>query len=96
MKEVKDDFELNVVIWNFGLSCMKSILRIGEFKFGKKTDDFVYYKRQVMDAFYGGLKRLFESAEMFSKCECNSNMRQGWGDACKICYGSGFKMKSKK
>ena len=75
---------------------MKKILDLLEFKLGKKTPDYLYAKKQVMDYFYEGLKGLFSTLEenkIIQPCECKARLRQGYKDC--ICGGSGFKNKVK-
>jgi hypothetical protein len=74
---------------------MKKILDLGEYKFGKKSDDFKYYKKQVMDAVYKNLKKLFKhlvDEKILVKCNCKANLRQGYSD-CESCGGCGYKNK---
>ena len=80
------------VIFEKQLSMMKSILRMGEFKFGKTTDSYKYFKEQVMDSFYKGTLSLFkemEKSKLLKKCSCNGNLRNGYAD-CTYCSGCGF------
>lgn len=70
------------------LGIMKRILKLGEFKFGKDTDQFRFFKEEVMNAVYDGNKKFFQQ-ENFDKCDCGANMRHGWSD-CPKCGGSGY------
>lgn len=80
------------------LSIMKKILDLGEFKLGKKSEDFQYFRKQVMEYFYGGLKKLFKQLseeDIIIKCDCKSKLRQGYSD-CPLCGGSGYRNKENK
>lgn len=82
-------------IFHKNLSIMKSTLDLAEFKLGKNSDDFKYFKKQLMDYFYKSLQSLFKSMEdekILVKCKCNSKIRQGYTD-CQECGGSGYKNK---
>ena len=77
----------------FCLTVMKGILSLMEFKMGKSSDDYKYYKKQVMDAFYNGMKDLFQRLvddKIITKCSCGSKLRQGY-QKCPDCSGCGFK-----
>lgn len=78
-------------IFHKNLSIMKKILDLGEFKLGKKSDDFKYYKKQVMDFFYKDLKKLFkqfEDEKILKRCVKKCSLRKGYSD-CE-CGGSGY------
>ena len=73
------------------LAVMKKILDLAEFKFDKRTKEYKYFKSQIMDATYNGLKKLFEKLEeekIIEKCSCGTNVRKGFRK-CE-CGGSGF------
>lgn len=75
-----------------GLNNMKQVLDLGEFKFGKNSVEFKFYKKQVMDIFYNGLAETFkqlESENEIEKCSCNANLRHGYTD-CLKCHGAGY------
>lgn len=75
------------------LTQMKEILGIGEFKFGKNSDEYKYFKKQVMNASYNNLTNLFKALKnenLIERCKCNSNLRHGYTD-CETCNGAGFK-----
>lgn len=75
------------------LTQMKEILGIGEFKFGKDSDEYKYFKKQVMNASYNNLTNLFNTLKnenVIERCKCNSNLRRGYTD-CETCNGAGFK-----
>ncbi|GAG09422.1 unnamed protein product, partial [marine sediment metagenome] len=82
-------------IFHVNLSVMKKILDLGEFKLGKKSDDYKYFKKQVMDYVYKSIKKLLKIlAEdgLLEKCDCKAKIRQGYSD-CKYCGGSGYRNK---
>jgi hypothetical protein len=75
------------------LSIMKEVLSLAEFKLGKETQDYIYFKKKIMDNFYNGLIRLFQKLEyekIVQKCECMSKLRHGYAQ-CDSCGGSGYK-----
>lgn len=75
------------------LEIMKQILDLGEFKLGRKSDDFKYYKREVMDYFFDGMKKLFkqwEQEKLIEKCLCKARLRHGYSK-CEFCGGSGYR-----
>lgn len=90
---VTEKLTMNVAIWNLVLKMMKAVLREGEYKFGRETEDFKHFKKRIMDEFYGSAYQFFSESDDFEKCECKSSMRQGWNKNCDVCNGSGFKMK---
>lgn len=80
-------------IFEMQLAIMKRILKLGEFKFGKDSDQFRFYKEETMNAVYENSKKFFQqgvSEGAFEKCSCGANLRKGWKD-CESCCGSGFK-----
>lgn len=80
-------------IFEMQLGIMKRILKLGEFKFGKDSDQFRFYKEETMNAVYENSKKFFQqgvSEGVFEKCSCGANLRHGW-TACESCCGSGFK-----
>jgi len=73
------------------MKVMKQILSLAEFKFDKRTKEYLYFKSQVMDNFYNGLKKLFnklEEQKMIKRCSCGTNVRKGYRNCS--CKGSGF------
>ena len=57
------------------LSIMKSILSLAEFKLGKTTADYKYFKKEVMDYFYNGLTKFYDNLEkkkILKRCDCGS------------------------
>lgn len=86
------------VFWETSLEIMKRVLRIGEFKFGKESDQYRFFKEEVMNAFYLTIKRVLQTLVMqgiLEECECKANLRHGWSN-CKFCSGSGYREKVKK
>lgn len=77
------------------LEIMKEVLSLAEFKLGKDSADYEYFKRQTMNFFYNNLIRLFQKLESNSiliKCECAAKLRHGFSP-CEKCGGSGYKNK---
>ena len=77
------------------LGIMKNILSLAEFKMGKKTDEYKYFKKEVMNFVYDGLSRFYEDLlkqEIVRKCNCGATIRRGYS-SCKSCGGSGYKSK---
>lgn len=80
------------------LSIMKKILDLGEFKLGKKTDDYKFFRREVMNTVYRSIKNTFNELKkqnILETCSCKSKMRHGYSD-CPYCGGSGYKMIDQK
>jgi len=87
--------QLAKTIFLNSLSTMKKILDLGEFKLGKKTPDYKYFKKQTMDFFYKNLKKLYKQMvddKIIEKCDCKAKIRQGYSE-CPFCGGSGYKNK---
>lgn len=79
------------------LNIMKAILDLGEFKFGKDTSEFKFFKKETMNIVYGNLQDAFKKLETDNKverCSCGANLRRGYTD-CKMCYGSGYRTPEK-
>jgi len=77
------------------LNIMKSILSLAEFKLGKNSDDYRYFKKEVMDYFYNNLNKFYENLlkkDILERCKCGSKLRHGYS-SCKDCGGSGYKIK---
>ena len=80
------------------LDIMKSILDLGEYKFGTDKAAYKYFKKSVMDNFYSKLQKFFielEKENILKRCACKSNMRNGYTD-CKACHGAGYVDASEK
>jgi hypothetical protein len=78
-------------IFHKNLSIMKQILDLGEFKLGKNSEDFKYFKKQIFDFTYKGLQSLFKQLgdeNIIKKCPKNCSIRKGYSD-CE-CGGSGY------
>ena len=74
------------------LNVMKEVLDLGEYKLGKESKEFSYFKRRVMDVVYNQLKELFNGLaedKLIKKCSCNANVRHGYTD-CPKCHGAGY------
>lgn len=74
------------------LEIMKSVLDLG--KYGLKGDDdtYKYFKKQIMDTFYNGLRKTFQELEregVLKRCKCESNLRHGY-TKCADCHGAGY------
>ncbi len=75
------------------LTVMKQILNLAEFKFDNSTKEYKYFKSQIMDSFFRGLKKIFctlEENKIIEKCPCRAKIRQGYKN-CKDCGGSGYR-----
>lgn len=75
------------------LGIMKNILSLAEFKMGKKTDEYKYFKREVMSHTFNGLKEFYLNLEkkgIVKKCNCTATIRRGYSP-CPKCGGSGYK-----
>ena len=73
------------------LGVMKSILDLGAYRLGKKTDEYKFYKREVMNYIYDdflSLMKEFEKCGLVKKCSCGANVRHGYKADC-VCRGSG-------
>mgnify|MGYP000894954632 CR=1 FL=1 len=93
MGEQMEKDRITGVIYEESLSSMKKILDLGQFKIGDKNSrEFSYFKSEVMNHFYGGLKNTFSAMEesgVVSKCNlCDADLRKGWKPCA--CRGSGY------
>jgi len=73
------------------LSIMKPILDLAEFKLGKQTEDYKYFKKQTMKLFYDNMSKLFDSLTqdgLLQKCSCKNKIKDGYAD-CQ-CGGSEY------
>ena len=87
---MKIQFAKKIFLMN--LSVMKQILDLGEFKLGKKSEDFKYFKKQVMNSFYKSMNKIFKelvNEKILMRCGCKAKIRQGYSD-CPKCGGSGY------
>jgi len=83
------------VIFLTSLSIMKKSLDLIAFKVDKKSTDYKYYKKEIMNFTYNGLKKLFSQLsedKIIMPCQCKARIRKGYSD-CSKCGGSGFKNK---
>jgi len=84
------------VIYEEMLGSMKKVLDLGQFKIGdSNSKEFAYFKSEVMNSYYNGLRNSFEDMEesgLITRCDsCDNDLRKGWRD-CK-CRGCGFMSK---
>ncbi len=82
---------IKTIYW-MNLTIMKKVLSLYEYKVGKDTDEYRYFKKEVMSYFYDNLKKFYNDLvkEGYSqRCECSANLRQGYKD-CEKCGGCGF------
>ena len=82
-------------IFEMQLGIMKRILKLGEFKFGKDSEQFRFYKEETMNSVYENSKKFFlqgVSEGVFEKCSCGANLRHGWTE-CTLCAGAGYRDK---
>ena len=82
------------IIFLTSLNTMKRILDLIAFRNDRDSDDYKFMKKEIMDYFYNGLKKIFKQmfdAKIIEKCPCKSNLRNGYKDC--LCGGSGFKNK---
>ena len=84
-------FQIAQAIFHKNLSVMKKILDLGSYKLGKNSDDFKYYKKQIMDYTYKELNNLFKQLadeKILTKCPKKCSLRKGYSN-CE-CGGSGY------
>jgi hypothetical protein len=75
------------------MGTMKEILNFGEFKFKKDTEEFKFFKKQIMLMFYTKFRELFRELKakgLIVECGCHSDLKNGWNE-CSLCHGAGFK-----
>ena len=85
------NIQIAKLIFHSGLSTMKQILDLAEYKMKKDSDEFKYFRKQVMDYTYRNLKKLFKvllDAKLLKRCPKHCSLRKGYSD-CE-CGGSGF------
>lgn len=85
---------IKLVYW-MNLTIMKKILSLYEYKVGKQSNEYRYFKREVMDFFYMELRLFYTDLVKqgyAEDCPCGANLRQGYSK-CEQCGGSGFKLK---
>ena len=85
-------------IFTRAMSSMKSMLDMGEFKFGGKDDNgYKFYKKEVMDQTYDMLVDIY--AELLTEgvietCGCGAFItkeKRGGYSQCQWCNGSGYR-----
>lgn len=92
----KDDVDekdpITGVIFEESVTSMKRILDLGKFKIGSaNSDEYAYYKSEVMNSCYNGLRNMFEEMKQLgivTDCDCNNDLRKGWRPC--VCRGSGY------
>jgi len=75
------------------LKIMKSILDMAEFKWGKESLEFKYFKKEIMSLVYSNERGLFERMNhggLLVKCKCGANVKHGYS-SCEFCGGSGYR-----
>ena len=85
---------LKEIFW-LCLGIMKSILSLAEFKLGKNSDDYKYFKSEVMNYFYNSLNKFYENLlkkKILERCPCSAKLRRGYS-TCKDCGGCGYRVK---
>ena len=88
--------QLTGVIYEEMLSSMKKVLDLGQFKIGSSNSkEFAYFKSEVMNSYYNGLRNVFEEMKsngLIEDCDmCNNDLRKGWKN-CQ-CRGCGYMSK---
>ena len=85
--------ELYKKIYWENLTIMKKILSLYEYKVGKGSEDYKYFKQEVMSFFYDELNRFYNDLVrqgIVEKCDCGASLRKGY-KPCEDCGGSGFR-----
>ena len=85
------NFQIARSIFLVNLETMKKILDLGKYKLGSNSEDFIYYKQQIMEYTYNNLKKLFkqlEAEKIIKKCPNKCNLKQGYKNC--VCGGSGY------
>ena len=62
---------------------------------GKRTDEYKYFKKEVMNFVYDGLTKFYVDLlkkDLVKRCSCGATIRRGYS-SCKNCGGSGYKAK---
>jgi len=73
------------------MDTMKKNLDLIGFKFDSKSQDFKYFKSQIMENTYTNLRNLFKffaDKGLIKKCQCGTNLRKGFKKC--LCGGSGY------
>ena len=80
-------------VFLLSLDIMKKILDLIAFKVNRKSEDYQFYRKEIMNYTYKSLKKLFRQLsdeKVIEKCECKHSLRKGYSD-CSKCGGSGYK-----
>ncbi|KKM04488.1 hypothetical protein LCGC14_1763680 [marine sediment metagenome] len=83
---------ISEIIFLKHLEIMKSVLDLGEYGLRDDTKAYLYFKKQVMNSFYNGLRKVFQELEregVLKRCKCESNLRHGY-TKCTDCHGAGY------
>lgn len=73
------------------LAVTKKVLDLSEFKLGKDSDDYKYFKKQIFDYHYKGMLKIFKQLQdekIVKQCPDKCSLRKGYSK-CK-CGGSGY------
>lgn len=87
----KEQIQIARLIFLNSLDSMKRILDLIAFKVDKKSSDYKYYRKEIMNYTYRNLKKLFKTlkeAGVIKRCPNKCNPRQGFKKC--LCGGSGF------
>lgn len=74
------------------LTVMKKVLSLYEYKAGKDSEEYKFFKQQVMDFFFLELNKFYKELMKegsISKCDCGASIRRGYS-SCVKCGGSGY------
>ena len=85
------NLQIAKIIFHSALSIMKKILDLVSFKVGKESEEYKFYKKEIMLYSYSGLKDLFQklqSDKIIKRCNCKSDLKHGYKE-CE-CGGSGW------
>ena len=94
MKETGIEIEMGRMIFEAHLRLLKQLLRLGEYKFGRNSAEYRYYREEVMRFCHEAIERVYDTLErkgIIEACSCGAD-RKGWTN-CPDCGGSGYKEK---
>jgi hypothetical protein len=87
------DGQIAKSIYLKNMAGMKSILNMGEVKFGdRNSSGYKFFKKVVMDEIYNSMSAFFEEMEdagVLSRCPCGTTIREGY-KKCSLCNGAGY------
>lgn len=78
-------------IFQMSSAIMKKSLDLQKYKLGKDSEEFIYYKQQIMEITYSNLKKIFRQMvieKKIEKCPNKCSLTQGYKKC--LCGGSGF------